>query len=82
MPTACDQTFEHRSGRACRIEMERLRIELTSKLDDLLLRHFQRLRLKSIAYLEIVKVSLRHLDVHAALLMTQQRETFFVIFRT
>jgi len=62
MPTARDQSFEHRSLRYRPIEMKTLRIELTREFDDLLLGYCQRLGEKSIACVDVIKITLVHLE--------------------
>ena len=62
VPAARDQAFEHRSLRDGRIEMKTLRIELPRKLNDLLFCNLGRLRSKPIARVEVIKITLVHLE--------------------
>src|SRR5206468_9554996 len=60
VPAARNESFKYRSLRTLAAEMKHLWIKLVGKLDELPLRHSQRLRFKAVAYLQIVEITRFH----------------------
>jgi hypothetical protein len=60
VPTACHQFLEDAPLRRRRVEMERLRIEVSGEGDNVFLGYVKTVRSKSVAHVQVFQVKLGH----------------------